>query len=63
MSQFFTLCFKTETSAEISCTGGVRVSVDIMYSHDGFLIGTAVCETCFMGNVECSLEVLLAKSV
>ena len=27
--------FETETSAEISCTGGVRMSVDIVYSHDG----------------------------
>ena len=27
--------FKTETSAEISCTGGVRMPVDIVYSHDG----------------------------
>jgi len=27
--------FKTETSAEISCAGGVRMPVDIVYSHDG----------------------------
>ena len=27
--------FETETSAEISCAGGVRMSVNIMSSHDG----------------------------
>ena len=27
--------FETETSAEISCTSGVRMPVDIVYSHDG----------------------------